>query len=136
MTREFWVNLPVKNINRSKDFFTQLGFSFNPVPGTGNDAACLVIGNKSIAIMLFEITTFKNFSNHEIADTKQNTEVLFSIDAESREEVDELARKVKNAGGQIYNGPGDRDGWMYGCGFSDLDGHRWTVVYMDMSKIK
>jgi uncharacterized protein len=135
MTKEFWVNLPVKNIKKSKDFFTQLGFSFNPVPGNRDDSACLVAGSKNIVVMLFEEPAFKTFTSNEITDTKQNTEVLFSIDAGNREEVDEFAIKVKKAGGTIYNGPGERDGWMYGCGFADLDGHRWSVLYMDMSKL-
>jgi predicted lactoylglutathione lyase len=132
MTKEFWVNLPVKNIKKSKDFFSQLGFSFNPVPGNGNDSACLVAGSKNVAIMLFEEPTFKTFTLGEITDTKHGTEVLFSIDAESREEVDEFAVKVKKAGGTIYSPPGEKDGWMYGCGFSDPDGHRWSVLHMDM----
>jgi hypothetical protein len=136
MTKEFWVNLPVKNIKKSKDFFTQLGFSFNPVPGNSNDSACLVVGSKNVVIMLFEAPAFKSFTNHEITDTKQNTEVLFSIDAENREEVNQIALKAKEAGGIIYNEPEERNGWMYGCGFTDLDGHRWSVLYMDMSKMQ
>jgi uncharacterized protein len=135
MTKEFWVNLPVKNIRKSKDFFTQLGFSFNPGPGNTDDSACLVVGSKNVVVMLFEETTFKSFTNDEITDTKKNTEVLFSIDAENKDEVNEFALKVKKAGGTIYNEPGERNGWMYGCGFADLDGHRWSVLYMDMSKM-
>ena len=135
MTKEFWVNLPVKNIKKPKDFFTQLGFSFNPMPGNSDDSACLVIGSKNVVVMLFEETAFKSFTNDEITDTKKNTEVLFSIDAENKAEVDEMAFKVNKAGGTICNEPGERDGWMYGCGFADPDGHRWSVLYMDMNKM-
>jgi len=60
---------------------------------------------------------------------------LFSIGAENREEVDEMAEKVVKAGGTIYAEAEDNDSWMYGCGFADLDGHRWNVLYMDMSKM-
>jgi len=135
MTREFWVNLPVKDIKKSKDFFTQIGFSANPVPGNNENAASLLVGTKGVNIMLFEEKTFKSFSESKIADTAQSNEVLLSIDAENREEVNLLANKVRKAGGKVYNGPGEREGWMHGCGFSDLDGHRWTAVYMDMSKM-
>ena len=136
MTKEFWINLPVKNIKKSKDFFTKIGFSFNPVPGNDNHSACLVVGSKNVVVMLFEEPAFKTFTSMKITDTKQNTEVLFSIDAENREEVNDFATKVKKAGGTIYTEPGEKDGWMYGCGFSDLDGHRWSVLHMDMTKMQ
>jgi len=60
---------------------------------------------------------------------------LISIDAESREEVDEWAKKVTAAGGNVFAQPAENQGWMYGCAFADLDGHRWNVLYMDMSKM-
>ena len=65
----------------------------------------IVIGDHQATVMLFPISTFKNFTKHEIVDTKQATEVLFSIDAESKEEVDEIAKKVVNAGGTIFGEP-------------------------------
>ena len=86
-------------------------------------------------VMLFAENIFESFTRHAITDTKQSTEVLFSIDAESREEVDELAKKAASAGGTVFAQPGEKDGWMYGCGFADPDGHRWNVLYMDMSKL-
>ncbi|MEP6927565.1 MAG: VOC family protein [Ginsengibacter sp.] len=135
MTKEFWINLPVKDINKSREFFIKLGFSPNPGMGNSNESASLLIGNKKIVLMLFAEPTFKNFTSNEIADTKSATEVLFSIDAESREEVDEMADKAVKAGGTIFGKPKENQGWMYGCGFADLDGHRWNVLYMDMSKM-
>jgi uncharacterized protein len=134
MTKEFWINLPVKNISRSKDFFTKLGFSFKPLPGNREDSACLILGTKNIQVMLFEEDDFRSFSGTEITDTVKGTEVLFSIDAENIDEVDRLASKVKKAGGNVFAEPGEKDGWMYGFGFSDPDGHRWSVLYMDLSK--
>ncbi|WP_333818846.1 VOC family protein [Ohtaekwangia sp.] len=135
MTKEFWINLPVKDVKKSKEFFTKLGFSFNPHAGGGENSACLLMGNENIVVMLFEEPTFKSFTNHAITDTKQSTEVLLSFDAESRSEVDAIAAKVKAAGGAVVNGPGDSQGWMYGMVFSDLDGHCWNVLYMDISKM-
>ncbi|MCL6571177.1 MAG: extradiol dioxygenase [Bacillus sp. (in: Bacteria)] len=131
MTKQFWINLPVKDINKSKEFFSQLGFSVN-----GNsDQVQVSIGDKNAAVMLFPESTFKNFTRHAICDTEQATEVLFSFDAESRTEVDEMAKRAVKAGGTLFGEPAENQGWMYGCGFADLDGHRWNVLYMDMSKI-
>lgn len=134
MTKELWINLPVKDLEKSKEFFTKLGFSFD-VRYNSDDGASLVIGDKNIVVMLFKESAFKNFTGNKIPDSKQGTEVLFSFDAESREEVDEMAEKVVIAGGTIYAEAEDNDSWMYGCGFADLDGHRWNVLYMDMSKM-
>ena len=85
--------------------------------------------------MLFPESAFHKFTAHSITDTRQSTEALFSFDANSKEEVDEMAGKVAKAGGTIYAKPGEEEGWMYGFGFADPDGHRWNMVYMDMSKM-
>lgn len=92
-------------------------------------------GTENIVIMLCAESVFQGFTQNKLADTKQTTEVLFSFDAESIEEVDELAEKAQAAGGTLYAKPAENQGWMYGCGFADLDGHRWNVLYMDMSKM-
>lgn len=81
-------------------------------------------------VMLFEETTFKRFVNQEITDTEKSCEVLFSIDASSKEEVDEIARKAVAAGGKTNHKPSEMKGSMYGCVFSDLDGHKWNVLYL------
>lgn len=133
MTKEIWLNLPVKDINKSKDFFGALGFSFNRQPESAN-MACLNIGEKSFNVLLFSENTFKGFTKTDIPDTKNASEILISINAESREEVDKLAEKVWEAGGTIFSEPGEIQGWMYGFGFADLDGHRWNSVFMDSGK--
>ena len=135
MTKQIWLNLPVKDINKSKAFFSKLGFSFNEKQGNSQDSACLLVGDKNFVVMLFTETTFKSFTRNNNADTALATEVLISIDAESREEVDEMANKALEAGGTIFGQPEEKQGWMYGCGFADLDGHRWNVLYMDFSKM-
>ncbi|WML58694.1 VOC family protein [Neobacillus sp. PS2-9] len=134
MTKQFWINLPVEDINKSKEFYSKLGFSTN-TPFGSSDQLQLVIGDNNATVMLFPVSTFKNFTKHEIVDTKQATEVLFSIDAENKDEVDEIAKRAVKAGGTIFSEPSESHGWMYGCGFADLDGHRWNVLYMDMSKM-
>jgi predicted lactoylglutathione lyase len=133
MTKELWINLPVKDVNKSKEFFTKLGFSFNPKRSKTDESACLVIGTNNVIVMLFKESGFKNFTKNEIADTKKASEVLFSIGADSKAEVDEMANKAVAAGGSIFGQPTEVQGWMYGCGFSDLDGHRWNLLYMDMN---
>jgi predicted lactoylglutathione lyase len=135
MTKDIWINLPVKNIPQSKEFFAALGFSFNPRFSKSDDTAALMVGEKNIVVMLFDEKIFRNFTSHPVTDTKLSTEVLLSIDAESKQEVDELAAKAEAAGGKLFGKPTEIQGWMYGCGFTDLDGHRWNVLYMDVSKM-
>jgi len=135
MTKQLWINLPVKDIHRSTAFFTKLGFQLNLQFGSHKDSASLLFGTGNFVVMLFHEPLFEGFANAKTADTNAGTEVLFSIDAESVEEVNELAQKVLDAGGSIYAEPGFKDGWIYGFGFIDLDGHRWNILYMDLSKM-
>ncbi|MBD3616193.1 MAG: VOC family protein [Gracilimonas sp.] len=135
MTKELWINLPVKDVARSREFYKQIGFKLNPNHPENDQMAAFLVGEKEIGLMLFTEEQFKEFSNHEIPDPRNGTSTLFSFDAESPEEVDEIARKAKEAGGTIYGEPGEKDGWMYGAGFIDPDGHRWSILYMDMSKM-
>ncbi|WPO80790.1 VOC family protein [Flavobacterium sp. KACC 22761] len=134
MTKQIWLNLPVKNVAKAKDFFWKIGFSFNEQHDTPS-STCMVVGEGHFVVMLFEEMLFSSFSQNGLTDTKLSSEVLISIDAESREEVDELAKKVTEAGGTVFAQPAESQGWMYGCGFADLDGHRWNVLYMDFSKL-
>lgn len=130
MHKQIYVNLPVKNLARSRDFFASLGFTFNPQ--FSNDAgACMVIGENIFAMLLTE-SFFQGFTTKRIADTRETTEVLICISCESRAEVDALVQKALAAGGRAPN-PVQDHGFMYGHGFEDLDGHVWELSYMDMS---
>ena len=95
-TKDIWINLPVKDVTKSKEFFTKLGFSFSTEYGNSSDCAGLLVGSKKTVIMLFLESTFKKFIGSEIADTKLGTEVLFSFGAESKEEVDAWTLGVKS----------------------------------------
>ncbi|MEK3775915.1 MULTISPECIES: VOC family protein [unclassified Paenibacillus] len=130
MSQKIWMNLPVKDVVKSTTFFNEIGFHGENV---GNERAQLVIG--STTILLFPDATFEKFTGAKIADTSHSAEVIFSIGADSREEVDAFIKKVELAGGTIFGKPGETDGWMYGAGFADLDGHRWNLLYMDESKM-
>ncbi|RZL69121.1 MAG: extradiol dioxygenase, partial [Pedobacter sp.] len=92
-------------------------------------------GDAGLVLMLFEKSLYEGFAGTTLSEIPSGSEVLFSFDAESPEEVDDLAKKVVDAGGSIYGEPGYKDGWMYGCGFIDLDGQRWSILYMDFGKM-
>jgi uncharacterized protein len=129
MAREIFVNLPIKNMERSKAFFGALGFTFNP-QFTNEQGACMVIEDGSIYAMLLVEPFFQTFTKKAIADASKTTEVLLCLSCKSREEVDDLVKKALAAGGSAPNAPQDH-GFMYGHGFQDLDGHIWELMYMD-----
>ncbi|WP_144555405.1 VOC family protein [Bacillus sp. X1(2014)] len=135
MSRELWLNLPVRDPERAKEFYTQLGFRLNEKYVSQDGSFSLIVGDNQVVLMLFPESTFRGFTGNADADSWQGTEVLFSLGANSREEVDELALKAERAGGTVFGKPGEKGGWMYGCGFADPDGHRWNALYMDMSKM-
>jgi predicted lactoylglutathione lyase len=134
MAKQIWLNLPVKAVSESKAFFKKIGFFFNEEHDTPS-STCLLVGEGNFVVMLFEASLFATFSQNGLTDTQESSEILISIDAESKEEVDELAKKVEEAGGNVFSPPAESQGWMYGFGFADLDGHRWNVLYMDFSKL-
>ena len=129
MARKLFVNLPVKDLSKSVEFFTKLGFDFNP-DFTDENATCIVLSEEAFGMLLVE-DFFATFTNKKIADAVKNTEAILALSAESREEVDELADNALAAGAQPSNDPTDK-GFMYTRSFQDLDGHLWEVVYMDM----
>jgi predicted lactoylglutathione lyase len=128
MTKQIYVNLPVKNLEKSKEFFAKLGFNFNN-QFTDEKAACLILGD-SIYAMLLEEKFFQTFTKKEICDAQKHTEVLIALSSDSREEVDEILGKAVEAGGLIYKEAQDH-GWMYVRSFADLDGHQWEFLFMD-----
>lgn len=136
MINDLWINLPVKDINKSKEFFIQLGFSFNTRHGNTDHSVCLLVGQKNIVAMLFDEKTFNGIIDGDISDANKANEVLLSIGVDSKDEVDELAKKAVAAGGKSNHQASEMQGWMYGCIFSDLDGHKWNVLYMDMSRMQ
>ncbi|MFV8367911.1 VOC family protein [Flavobacterium sp. XS1P27] len=132
MASKIFINLAVKDLKKSIDFFTKLGFSFNP-QFTDEQATCMIVGDNIFAMLVIE-QRFKDFTKKEICNAHKNTEVLIAIDTDSREKVDEMVKTAVDAGGSIYMEPQDH-GWMYGHSFADLDGHQWEIMYMDESAI-
>ena len=132
LARKIFVNLAVKDMERSQAFFRALGFSFNP-QFTNEQGACMVISEDIYAMLLVE-PFFQTFTKKPVADARKSTEVLVCLSCDSREEVDALVKKALAAGGTAPNAPQDH-GFMYGHGFEDLDGHVWELVWMDPSAV-
>lgn len=128
MSTKIFVNLPVKDLDRSIKFFTQLGYTFNP-QFTDETATCMII-SEDIFVMLLTEAKFKLFTPKAICDATKNTEVLVCLSCDSRAEVNDRVRKAVAAGGTTYNEPQDH-GFMYGHGYQDLDGHIWELIYME-----
>ena len=126
------MNLPVKDLTRSVEFFTMLGYKFNP-QFTDEKATCMIIAEDIFVMLLIE-EFFKSFIKKEIADTTKSTESIICLSADSREKVDEMVNKAVSAGGTIYKEPQDH-GFMYGHAYQDLDGHLWEIMWMDPSAI-
>ena len=133
MAKKIFVNLPVKDLNKSVAFFTKLGFTFNP-QFTDETATCMIVA-EDIYVMLLTEPKFKTFTPKAICDATKSTEVLVALSCDSRGEVDELVRKAVSAGGSTYNKPQDH-GFMYAHGYQDLDGHIWEVFFMEPSAIR
>ena len=133
MATQIFVNLPVKDLDKSKAFFGSLGYSFNP-QFTDENAACMVISDTIFVMLLIE-TFFRNFTSKDIVDAKKSTEALVCLSTNSRAEVDDIVCKAVAAGGRIYREPQDY-GFMYGHSFEDLDGHQWEFVYMEPDHVQ
>ena len=133
MATKIFINLPVKDLNRSVDFFTKLGYKFNP-KFTNEKATCMIIGD-DIFVMLLVEDFFKTFTKKQVADANKTTESIICLSADSKEKVDELVKKAVDAGGTSPNAKQDQ-GFMYGHGFQDLDGHLWEVMWMDSAAVK
>lgn len=133
MVTKIFVNLPVKDLNNTIDFFTKLGFKFNP-QFTDENATCMIV-SEDIFVMLLVEKFFKTFTKKEICDTSKDTEVIVALSVESREKVDQMINKAQESGGKETREPQDH-GWMYGRSFEDINKHLWEIIYMDESAVK
>jgi predicted lactoylglutathione lyase len=127
MNTELYLNLPVKDLKRSNTFFESLGFQLNP-QFSNEQASCVVLGENIFAMLLVE-SFFKTFTDKSLCDATKATEVLVCLSCDSRARVDDLVAKAIAAGGRAPRAPQDQ-GFMYGHGFEDLDGHIWELIYM------
>ena len=128
MHKQIFVNLGVNDLQRSRAFFESLGMRIDP-KFTNDQAACVVLGENIYAMLLVK-DFFKTFTSKPLSDATKQTEVLVCLSCENRSEVDALVAKALAAGGKAPRVPQDQ-GWMYGHGFEDLDGHIWELMFMD-----
>lgn len=128
MAKQIFINLPVKDLNRSMEFYSKLGYTFNP-QFTDEKAACMLVGENIFCMLVVE-SYFSTFTEKEIIDAHKQVETLIALSAEDRAEVDDHISKVAEAGGKVLDKTQDY-GWMYYRAYQDLDGHHWEIVYMD-----
>jgi predicted lactoylglutathione lyase len=132
MSTQTFINLPVRDLARATEFFTKLGFSFDP-RAASESTACMVISDEAFAMLHVE-PRFKEFIGQEITDTSRAREVIVGLTTDTREQVDDLVERALAAGAQPLPDPPDQ-GFMYMRAFRDLDGHQWSFLHMDMSAL-
>ncbi len=133
MSTMVFINLPVRDLERSKAFYTALGFSINP-QFTDHNAACVVISD-TIFVMALTESYFTTFTKKPVADATKSTGVIIALSRDSRAHVDETADKALASGGSASMDPMDH-GFMYMRSFQDPDGHLWELTWMDMAAMQ
>lgn len=133
MSRMIFVNLPVSDLQRSIDFWTSLGFAFDP-QFTDDKASCMTISDHA-CVMLLTQEFFSTFTGKEVVDATKQTEALLALSAESRDEVDSLTDKALALGASFVRDAEDH-GYMYSRSFEDPDGHIWEVLFMDPAALE
>ncbi len=132
-SRLIFVNLPVKDLPASIEFFRALGFEFDQ-RFTDESATCMIVSEQAYVMLLAE-PRFADFTKKSLADARTTTEVIMAVSAEDREAVDALADAALEAGATPANEPMDH-GFMYGRSFNDLDGHLWEVIWMSPEAVE
>ena len=133
MEKMMFTNLPVYDLKRSVDFYTALGFKFNP-QFTTETATCMIIG-KYNCIMLLENDYFASFVDKPLAPTNKTVSCIVAITYDSEDEVRALCEKAFELGARRYKDP-EEHGFMFGWGFEDLDGHLWDLFWMNPEHIQ
>jgi uncharacterized protein len=131
MAKQIFINLAVKDLQKSMDFYTALGFTNNPQ--FSDDAGKCMVWSENIFVMILTHEKFKIFATKPIADTKTALAGLFSLSVDSLEEVNKIVHSGINAGGVEPTEMKDY-GFMQQRTIEDFDGHTWEVFYMDMTK--
>ncbi|MEU6659861.1 VOC family protein [Streptomyces sp. NPDC046821] len=126
-------NLAVNDLEASKKFFTELGYTINPQ--FSDETAASVVVSEHIVIMLLTKEKYAGFTTKPIIDSAKSSEVLLCLSAESRDKVDELVDKAIAAGG-TETGEKQDHGFMYGRAFDDLDGHTFEIMWMDPTMVE
>lgn len=133
MSRQIFVNLPVRDLARATAFYSAVGAVRNP-QFSDDTAACMMVSD-TVFVMLLTHAKWATFTRKPIVDARRESEVMLALSCESRAAVDKLADAAGAAGGKADVNPKQDLGFMYGRSFEDVDGHIWEVFCMDMSQI-
>lgn len=129
---QIYVNLPIKDVQKTREFWTKLGFSINE-QFSDEKAICVIMKENHIYAMFLKEEFFKTFTDRPVAKG-ETTQTLLAIGVNSREEVEHMVKAATENGGSTYSEPQDH-GWVYQRAFSDLNGHQWEVMFADISKL-
>ena len=126
--KKIWANLAVKDLERTEKFYTAIGFKRNGKPN--KELVSFFVGEKDFIVHFFLEEVLNKFLNGELADLKHGSEIIFTLSADTKDEVNIWAEEVRNAGGTILSEPEEFGEGYYGFSFADTDGHKWNVFYM------
>lgn len=130
MRKELCINLPVKDIGRTKEFYLSIGLPLAK-ENDDNKAVAFSISDKNIMVFFILEEVIGNYKTISPSNIKKGRNILLSIIANSQQHVDDLAKKVVDAGGKLFCKPEEHNGWLYGCRFADPDGHRWSIMCVE-----
>lgn len=126
-----WLNLPVADLPRAKAFYRAIGLRENPRHAENTHLGSFLVGEHDFVLMLFPKEVFAGYTALPVTDTTASSATLINLGADSRDAVETIAEAARNNGGLVYTEPQLVQSWMYVCGFTDPDGHRWSVLFMD-----
>jgi uncharacterized protein len=132
MPKQIFVNLPVRDLKQATAFYTAIGATRNP-QFSDDTASCMVL-SETIFVMLLTHAKWATFTNKPIVDAHRESEVMLALSAEDRSAVDNITAAAAANGGKADINPKQDHGFMYGRSFTDVDGHIWETMFVDMSQ--
>ncbi|MDN7486749.1 lactoylglutathione lyase [Burkholderia sp. AU31652] len=134
MSRQLFINLPVRDLSKATAFYTAIGASMNP-QFSDDTSSCMVLSD-TLFVMLMTHEKWARFTKKPIVDSRRESEVMLALSADDRESVDRLTDIAGAHGGKADVNARQDLGFMYGRSFEDPDGHIWEVMFVDMSRIE
>lgn len=125
-----WLNLPVKDLDKTDEFFKNIGFKPNGEKHKNEQLVSFLAGSNGLIIHFFKSDILEKFMESPVCDTSKSNEMIITIGSKSEDEIKELAEKIENSGGKILKYP-QRDGQFFGCTFADPDGHKWNFLLVE-----
>ncbi|MXV16484.1 glyoxalase [Pedobacter sp. HMF7056] len=128
--KKIWANLAVKDVKRTMEFYTTLGFKLNGGHNNGKELASFLVGDNDFVVHFFRNDLLKKAIEGELADLSKGNEIIFTLWSDSKAEVNAWAEEVRLAGGTLFSRPAEFGEGYYGFVFADPDGHKWNVFHM------